>query len=527
MLEDVEAGSRASTPGGDAVSGTRRVGPLTLVAPHVADAPPDADDEWASILRERMTRFALMASGLLLVFWTLALGFYFAGVNEDRGAFFDVVWIVALPIGPLVSRRLRASAKIMQLVDASTMAILGTFWAANGLRSTLDMPMEVPTIFMVTILLFARAVVVPSSFARSAVVGLLAAAPTMLLVATRGAVFLRGAALGSATMFVVFSNVWLLITVAGTAYASQLIFGLQQKVRSAARLGQYVLERKLGEGSTGTVFLARHVLLKRPAAVKVLRGELSSRVAKKSFEREVTITSALTHPNTVTVLDFGWTLDGVFYYVMDYLPGVDLDRLVREAGPLPDWRVVHFLRQACGSLAEAHGKGLLHRDIKPANLLVSERGGVHDVLHVVDFGLAASELESAGGVIAGSPGYIAPEVIAGDVPVDARSDLYSLGAVGYWLATGTHLFAGVSAADVCMKHVASDVEPPSFRAGRLLDPELEALLLECLAKKASERPRSARVMLERLEAIAARLPFDQGAAARFWERRAPLEGTAP
>lgn len=486
-----------------------------------------ADAEDIRLLRERVARFAIAASVVLFLFWLVALVFYLRGDPVDRGIAYDLVWIVALPIVAAIARRSKTSPSTLRALDAFSMVLLGAFWALNAYQAPLAMPMEIPLVFMTTILAFTRVVLVPSSFQRTAWIGLLTVAPTIVVIVARGGAFLKGNPPGNDVMFVAFGSVWMLVLVGMTAYASQLIFGLQRQVRIAMRLGQYVLEREIGRGSTGTVFLGRHVLLKRPAAIKVLHRERTAMHAA-SFEREVKITSSLSHPNTVTVLDFGWSGDGVFYYVMEYLPGLNLEQLVRAHGAQPDWRVVHILRQAAGSLAEAHARGLLHRDVKPANLIVSERGGVPDVVHVVDFGLASKPAGASSASLTGTPGYMAPETITRDAPPDERSDVYSLGAVAYWLCTGTHVFDAVTAADLCMKHVAADVDPPSLRAGRPLHPELERIVLDCLAKHPEKRPASAHALLDRLDALAEELPFDASAARAFWAGwLAEMTGSVP
>src|SRR5262249_3658614 len=149
------------------------------------------------------------------------------------------------------------------------------------------------------------------------------------------------------------------------------------------------------------------------------------------------------HPNTVEIYDYGHASDGTFYYVMELLPGLSLDQLVERHGPLPPARAVYLLRQVCGALQEAHAAGLIHRDIKPANIFACARGGQFDVAKLLDFGLVQSvRLEGDGqrltqeGALAGTPAYMAPEQAAGETHLDGRSDLYSLGAVAYFLLTG-------------------------------------------------------------------------------------------
>jgi serine/threonine-protein kinase len=244
--------------------------------------------------------------------------------------------------------------------------------------------------------------------------------------------------------------------VAVATAGSGVIYGLRREVRRALRLGQYTLEEKLGEGGMGVVYRARHALLRRPTAVKLLKGDRLGEASLRRFEREVQLTASLSHPNTVSVYDFGRTPEGVVYYAMEYLEGLSLEQLVAEAGAQPPGRVVHVLRQVLGALAEAHGVGLVHRDVKPGNVILCERGGLSDVAKVVDFGLVkdldAADALSHEGMLVGTPLYLAPEAIRSP-NADPRSDLYSLGAVAYVLLTGNHVFDGArssrSAATTC------------------------------------------------------------------------------
>ncbi len=210
---------------------------------------------------------------------------------------------------------------------------------------------EIGMLFIVTTTLFIRSILVPSSWWRSLCIGTFTATPTGAAVWIRKGAFIVDQSPTMISMFLAFAMVWLVIVVSLSAYTSALIFGLHQQIRAVTQLGQYTLERKLGEGAMGAVYLGRHVLLRRTAAIKILRRSRPGTSDLSRFEHEVRITSSLSHPNTVSVLDYGWTDGGVFYYVMQYLDGINLDTLVREYGPQPASRVVHLLRQACGALA--------------------------------------------------------------------------------------------------------------------------------------------------------------------------------
>jgi hypothetical protein len=310
------------------------------------------------------------------------------------------------------------------------------------------------------------------------------------------------------------------------AVISWVIYGLRAEVREARRLGQYTLEEKIGEGGMGVVYRATHAMLRRPAAIKLL---LPNRAGEKNlarFEREVQLTSRLTHPHTVSIFDYGRTADGIFYYVMEYIDGFDLERLVDEDGPLQPARVIRILAQASGALSEAHALGLIHRDIKPANLVLTERVDESDIVKVVDFGLVKT-LETSPGdaaltnvdAITGTPLYLAPEAIASPDSVDARSDLYALGAVGYFLLTGQHVFDAPTVVEVCSKHLLEAPVPPSQRLGRAVPPDLEALILACLAKKREDRPASAEALRGALVACADADKYDVQAARTWWQNR--------
>lgn len=303
---------------------------------------------------------------------------------------------------------------------------------------------------------------------------------------------------------------------------SWVIYGLRVEVREARRLGQYVLERKIGEGGMGEVYLARHGMMRRPTALKLLPAHRSGEAHLQRFEREVQLTARLTHPNTITLFDYGRTSDGVFYYAMELLDGATLQRIVEVSGPQPPGRVVRILSMACGALQEAHSIGLIHRDIKPANIMLCTQGGERDVVKLLDFGLV-KELEVDGeagltgtNTLTGTPQYMAPESIREPDLVDARTDLYSLGAVGYFLLAGSEVFRGKSVVEVCGQHLHQAPEPLASR-GVSVPPELEAVVMACLEKDPARRPGSAAELRRRLEACPVE-PWDGAQAQRFWQQ---------
>jgi serine/threonine-protein kinase len=277
----------------------------------------------------------------------------------------------------------------------------------------------------------------------------------------------------------------------------------------------------------GEVYLAEHTLLRRPCAVKLIKpaGEGAERRAAR-FEREVRATAALTHPNTVEVYDYGQAEDGTFYYAMEYLPGLTLDQLVRDHGPLPAARVVHLLRQVCGALREAHGAGLIHRDVKPANAIVCTRGGVCDVVKLLDFGLVWVADPGAGkltldGAVAGTPEYMSPEQAEG-LGLDGRTDVYSLGAVAYFLLTGRPPFRRATTLRLLFAHAREPVEPPSaVHAG--IPSDLEAVVLRCLEKDRGRRFQDVAELDRALAACRPSDPWGEPQAADWWRRHATAE----
>jgi len=305
--------------------------------------------------------------------------------------------------------------------------------------------------------------------------------------------------------------------------------------RQAEKVGPYRLVARLGHGAMGVVWEARHALLRRPTAVKLLAPGTGGERALARFEREVQLTAGLTHPSTIAIYDYGRTADGVFYYAMELLHGINLLQLVTFDGPLPPARVVHLLRQACGALAEAHAAGLIHRDIKPANLMICVQGGIPDFLKILDFGLvkdigAAEPLPEGGmpqvqadaglsldGSILGTPLYMAPEGMSDPSKIDARADLFALGAVGYFLLTGNSPFPGRTAIEVFRSERLGPPPPLARAAPNPVPVSLEETLRRCLAFRREERPASAEALDAMLEECVV-LPAWKIADARAWWR---------
>ena len=320
---------------------------------------------------------------------------------------------------------------------------------------------------------------------------------------------------------------------------SGIIFRISVEAIRARDLGSYRLVEPLGSGGMGEVWRAEHVMLARPAAIKLIRtsgSAVPSRDVQKRFEREARATARLSSPHTVQIYDYGTTKEGTFYYVMELLDGFDLDTLVKDFGPVPPERAIHFLRQACDSLAEAHARGLIHRDIKPANIYVCRYGIEVDFVKILDFGLVkkAGGLDPADwtltavGTIAGTPGYMSPEMALGRAG-GPEADIYSLGCVGYWLLTGRPVFERETPVELIIDHARTAPPRLSERSGAPLPPGLEEILLACLEKDPQRRPESVADLAARLEAIETEA-WTPERARRFWiehPRRTEAAAEAP
>jgi serine/threonine-protein kinase len=305
-------------------------------------------------------------------------------------------------------------------------------------------------------------------------------------------------------------------------------------------MGSYRLTELLGRGGMGEVWKARHRLLRRPAAIKVIHGDMvgvadagGQGIVLKRFEQEAQATASLRSPHTVELYDFGMASDGSFYYVMELLEGFDLGTMVDRFGPLPPERAIQLLQQVCHSLAEAHEHGLIHRDIKPANIFVCPYGRDPDFVKVLDFGLVKVPTKSnsddvnltTGGFAGGTPSYIAPEQAMGE-KVDGRTDIYSLGCVAYWLLTGGLVFEAPSAAKLIADHVYATPRRPSERARSKIPADLERVVLCCLEKKPADRPQSAEELSELLGACETDAAWTRGMARDWWDRNG-LHPTTP
>jgi serine/threonine-protein kinase len=378
--------------------------------------------------------------------------------------------------------------------------------------------------------------VVPSDPRKALVASLIAASPgpaAVVLAATFG-----GAVVDRPLAIAIYYLMTTYTCAVGAYAVSRMVYGLRQRLKRAREIGSYELIDKIGQGGMGEVWQARHRLLARLAAIKLIRGELlgstyrTRAAALRRFEREARDTAALRSVHTIDVYDYGMTEDGDFYYVMELLDGISLERFVQRFGPMPPERVVFVLRQVCHSLNEAHGRNLIHRDIKPANIFLCRLGPDDDFVKVLDFGLVKHVQASPGSMLtgqgetAGTPDYMPPEIALGSEALDGRADLYSLGCVAYYLLTGAPVFSRPGALATVLAHVQEDPVPPSERSEYEIPPALEALILECLAKDPAARPASARELGERLAATLGAAAWTSDvwtteAARRWWELHDP------
>ena len=503
----------------------------------------------------RLSRFGRVLAGVTLG-WVGLVAFtsiYVGKFSVNRSSLPLLVAAAAFAALWLLLRGAPRSRRFVRSVELSTLfvgtAAFSTLALTLGLTESPDMVVRTALTYM----LLVYAVYVPSTARHTLIVAALMTVPLLgcifiafsawdpALYDPPAAIWPKGKIGDMAYPATIASSFIWGIAVAIAAGFSQTIYGLRKAVSDIQRLGQYTLEKKLGEGGMGVVYRASHAMLRRPTAIKLLLPDRAGKDSLVRFEREVRRTAMLTHPNTVTVFDYGRTTDGVFYYAMELLEGASLDEVVEVDGAQPEARVIHLLAQAAASLAEAHDAGLIHRDVKPGNILVVDRGGISDLVKVVDFGLVkdvgspasvattAQPALTMADAITGTPLYMAPETVMAPERVDARADLYALGAVGYWLLTGTHVFGGNSIVEVCAHHLHSVPDPPSARLAQPVSADLETLLLDCLAKRPEQRPASAHVLRERLLGCSAAGGWTNARAASWWaEHRHRLRsGGAP
>ena len=508
--------------------------PATICAPNrevVHGSGPHLTNETQALLRYRLRAAALIQFVGFGVFLVRHVAGVLAGEPLDAlllGAHVFVVLVLGACSLPLCRHR-SVSMSNLRAAELIVFGLPALFFLLLQHRVTLSevarnyMPSPMP--FWV-VLIFTYGMFIPNTWRRAAVViGVMALAP-ILLIASMMVAYPEVADAVTPIKLLQYA-LTLAVAALGAVFGTHLIHKLRREAFEARQLGQYRLIAPLGKGGMGEVFLAEHRMLKRPCAVKLIRTEQAGDPhVLARFEREVQMTARLSHWNTIEIFDYGRTDDGTFFYVMEYLPGLSLDELVQRHGPLPAERVIHLLRQTCHALREAHGVGLIHRDIKPGNLFAAQRGGQFDVAKILDFGLVkpladVSETRlTRDGVISGTPLFMSPEQARGHDDIDARSDIYSLGAVAYALLTGRPPFAGNNPLDVVIAHIHDELEPPSkFQPD--VPADLEQVIARCLAKRPEDRFPDVETLEQALSECAAADQWTQSYAAHWWKTHEP------
>jgi hypothetical protein len=523
---------------------------VTLLRP---DARPDSGGISGALpadLLERVRRRVRILALLLLA--------AFASDLVIAAAIVVNTWLTA---GTLLPEAYTGGARFLWANVFAVAASIGLWWAAGSHRIsasrllTIGLAYEVgicaviamasmwsyyrttgllPNLTWVPVVVILFPLILPGP-PRRILVGALAAAATVpltILVLHRlGQVTPAPGDYRSATLASAFAVVFAVV-------GARVVYGLGRQVAAARELGSYHLEDKLGEGGMGEVWRARHRMLARPAAIKLIRhdtkegsGQLPATEAVQRFEREAQAIAGLRSPHTVELFDFGVANDGAFYYAMELLDGLDTDALVRRFGPVSADRSVHLIRQVCHSLSEAHTRGLVHRDIKPANIFVGRYGEDWDFVKVLDFGIV-KESRTNGGVahtsdhaFQGTPAFAAPEQAEGKADLDGRADIYSVGCLAYWLLTGEYVFNVDTPMAMLMAHVSTEPSPPSTRTELAIPMALDNIVLSCLAKRPADRPQSARELADQLGDVSGAATWTQDQARSWWTTHVPMHAS--
>lgn len=488
-------------------------------------------DQTYSLLRQRLRSTSLLLSAGLLAFFIVRLLF----IRELTTSFdwvilsvHGIVTFVTAFIGWRLCRNCIYVTSYSRMTELVIFGSVGVFFAMVSYVVLVDGSRQghvAATAPMWMTLIFTYALFIPNTWQRAAVViGVMTATPIFLLFAvklTTGGLDVLITDPSYLKQGILDNVMVLLLSAAISIWGVHMVNSLRREAFEARQLGQYQLRRQLGSGGMGEVYLAEHLMLKRRCAVKVIRPDRAGDAATLArFEREVRATAQLTHWNSVEIFDYGRAADGTFYYVMEYLPGMNLEEIVRMHGPLPQDRIIHLLSQACEALREAHEQGLIHRDIKPANIFAAHRGGIYDVAKLLDFGLAKpmnlpdDPQITQMGMISGTPNFMAPEQALGESP-DERSDIYALGVVAWYLATGRLLFEESNPLKVIMAHSHQTARPPS-ELNSDISSAFDKVVLACLEKQPDKRPQSVSELRKLLRAVPATSGWSDELAAQWW-----------
>ena len=496
------------------------------------------------MLRRRLLIVVAVAVGFFGVLPIGSLRFMFRPeVPAGARNVLVVQWMVAATIalfGLIIWKRPPARLRHLRNIEVTMFAILIAYMAlSNGyfvqrwgivvppigpaMHPALDVGATRldPVTLRWLVLIVGYGTLIPNTWRRSAVMVGSMVGMYLVMQVVQGAA--NGASGSEIVALMVYPVVWMTVGSIISVFGSYRVSLLERRVQDAERLGQYRLLRPIGHGGMGDVYLAEHVLLKQPFAVKLLRPErVADPVMLHRFELEVQAMSKLEHWNTVEIFDYGHAPDGSFYYVMEYLPGMTLEQMVTHDGALAQSRTIHLLRQVCNALSEAHSMGLTHRDIKPGNILVCERAGIHDVVKLLDFGLVKDVQNSDDritmeGTVAGTPAFMSPEQAGGSGAADPRTDIYSLGGVGYFLLTARPPFTNRTTAQIMAAHIYEQPQPvAAYRPD--VDPKLDAIILRCLAKKPADRYQTVDSLAAALDECSCAGTWSQKDAAEWWQR---------
>jgi tRNA A-37 threonylcarbamoyl transferase component Bud32 len=550
---DISDSGSGNTPGPtpaiiraeDYRSGTQAPKPIEMVA----GSGPHLTSETQSLLRCRLRRSALLlAAGFAIFFvWSIfQLDFHnpiLLGLWLGMGSLAAILGTT----GAGLCRRCDISITKLRWMEAIVFGLPAAFFCSLNVIEVYNLVhfsaklahtaeslkyIESP-ISPWMLLIFNYALFIPNTMKRAAIViGSMAVLPLLIMLSTWW--LDREAAMIFDGQLIMSSFLRLLLSVGTAIVGVATISKLRVEAFEAKQLGQYKLRRLIGAGGMGEVYLGEHTLMKRPCAIKLIRpNKANDPQALARFEREVRATAKLSHWNSIEIYDYGHTPDGTFYYVMEYLPGMSLAEMVERYGALPPERVIFLLAQVCDALGEAHELGLLHRDIKPGNIYSAIRGGKCDVAKLLDFGLAkpiyqtdAPSLDlTAAGSITGSPLYMSPEQASGESEPDARSDIYALGAVAYYLLTGRPPFVGENPIQVLLAQATQEVTPPT-RHRREIPADLEQIVLRCLAKQPGDRFTNTVELADALRACGSHGRWNYRTADTWWDAHCELHHDA-